>query len=156
MSQGNNEQFLELYQKHRYEHQLKFYEDRRAEFDTANTEAVTLSIVLIFLAAIAGGVASAVETPWLKLMCLLVAAISPIISTAIAGYSVLYGFEQQAKLYHDTLGNLRKKHPPKFDAKHGLSDIALTQYVHDIENTFQMEQGQWGQLAGKLKPADER
>ena len=57
MSQRDDKQFLALYTAYRYEDQLKFYEVRHEEFEVANTQAVTISIVLIFLTALTAGVA---------------------------------------------------------------------------------------------------
>lgn len=155
MSKRDDKQFLALYTAYRYEHQLKFYEVRHEEFEAANTQAITISIVLIFLTALTAGVASSTNISWLKLTCLLIAAISPILSSALAGYSALYGFEQQAKLYQDTITNLRKTRvrEPQLE----LSDVSeqqVTEYVKEIENVLLVEQGQWGQLARELKPSE--
>lgn len=155
MSQRDDKQFLALYTTYRYEDQLKFYEVRHEEFEVANIQAVTISIVLIFLTALTAGVASSTNVPWLKLTCLLIAAISPILSSALAGYSALYGFEQQAKLYQDTINNLKQARvrEPQLD----LSDASAQQvneYIQEIENVLLVEQGQWGQLARELKPSE--
>ena len=155
MSQRDDKQFLALYRAYRYEDQLKFYEVRHEDFKTANTQAVTISIVLIFLTALTAGVASSTNIPWLKLTCLLIAAISPILSGALASYSALYGFEQQAKLYQDTLNNLKKTRvrEPQLDLDN-VSDQQVNEYVQEIENVLLVEQGQWGQLARELKPSE--
>jgi SMODS and SLOG-associating 2TM effector domain 1 len=158
MSQRDDKQFLKLYQTYRYEDQLHFYRSRQTEFTTANAEGTAISIGLMFLAAAIGGIASSVTIPWLKLTCLLVAAICPILSTALAGYSVLYGFELQAKLYQDTINNLLKAHAHEPSLKQGLSNAdfaqALNDYISEVENTFLVEQGQWGQVARKMKPSE--
>lgn len=158
MSQRDDEQFLALYRAYRYEDQLKFYKNRHKEFEVANIQAVTISIVLIFLTALTAGIASSTNIPELKLTCLLIAAISPILSSALAGYSALYGFEQQAKLYRDTLSNLEKikiKAPVlQLDPSDANRAEQVDEYVHDVENVLQMEQGQWGQLARELKPSE--
>jgi hypothetical protein len=158
MSQRDNTQFLALYKAHRYEDQLQFYKNRHEEFEAANTQAVTISIVLIFLTALTAGVASSTNISWLKLTCLLVAAISPILSSALAGYSALYGFEQQAKLYQDTLNNLLQTSTKEPDLQQDLSDTSSAQkideYVYEMENVLLVEQGQWGQLARELKPSE--
>src|SRR5260370_41360486 len=106
MSQRNDKQFFELYQAERFEDQLGYYRRTREEFNRAKTEAVIGSITLIFLAGAAGIAASSAGIPWLKLLFLLLAAIFPILSTSLAAYSPLYSFEQQAKLYQDTLNQL--------------------------------------------------
>lgn len=157
MNQRDDHQFLKLFQDYRFEHQLNFYKARRIEFTKAQTQAMILSIVLIFLAAIAGVLAS-VSGSGLKVVFLLVAAISPVLSTAIAGYSVLYAFEQQAKLYLDTINNLLLARSLAPDVKQGLSDtdftIQLEKYVNEVEKIYLAEQGQWGQLAKLMKPSE--
>lgn len=157
MSQHDDQQFLELYRKHRYEDQLDFYKQRRREFTKAQTQAIFISIGLIFLVFIAGAFES-VEVRWLKLTCLLAAAICPVLSTAFAAYSALYAFEQQAKLYQDTVNNLQRARVLVPDIRQGLSEAEfaeqLNKYVDEVENIFLVEQGQWGQLAKKMKPPE--
>jgi len=157
MNQRDDRQFLKLFQDYRYEDQLNFYRARRIEFTKAQTQAIIISIVLIFLAAIAGVLAS-VSGSWPKVAFLLVAAIFPVLSTAIAGYSVLYAFEQQAKLYQDTLNNLHLARSLAPDVKPGLSDTDFTaqldKYVIEVEKIYLAEQGQWGQLAKLMKPPE--
>src|SRR5205085_11757192 len=116
-------------------------------------QAIFISIGLVFLAAIAGALES-VDITWLKLTCLLLAAICPLLSTAFAAYNTLYAFEQQAKLYQDTINNLQRARvlipnatDPDFAAK-------VDNYVQQVENVFLTEQGQWGQLAKKMKPTE--
>lgn len=157
MNQHDAQQFLELFQVYRYENQLNYYRARRIEFTKAQTQAILISIILVFLAAAAGVIASASES-WLKVVCLLLAAILPVLSTAIAGYSVLYAFEQQAKLFQDTISNLLSARSVAPDVKPGLSEtdfiIQLDKYVNEVENIFLAEQAQWGQLAKSMKPSE--
>jgi hypothetical protein len=155
MNQRDDKQFLALYTAYRYKDQLKFYEDRHEEFKVANTQTFIISIVLLFITTITAGVASGTSNPSLKLTCLLIAAICPILSSALAAYSALYGFERQAKLYQDTINNLKKARvrEPQLD----LSDASAQQvdeYIQEIENVLLVEQGQWGQLARELKPPE--
>ena len=96
--------------------------------------------------------------PWLRLVCLLAAAICPVLSTAFAAYNALYAFERQAKLYRDTVNNLLQAHALSPDLKQGLSEDDFIQelgkFVHEAENIFLVEQGQWGQLGRKMKPPE--
>jgi hypothetical protein len=157
MTQRNDKEFLSLYRLYRYENQLKFYQDRRGAFTRAQTQAITLSIGLIFLAAIAG-VFESTDVLWLKILCLLLAAICPVLATTLAAYSALYGFEQQAKLYQDTIINLQRARALEPDGQPGLSEddfrTQLDKFVHEVENTFLAEQAQWGQLAKEMKPSE--
>lgn len=151
------EQFLQLYQRYRYEDQCMFYMSRQREFTHAHTQAFTLSIGLIFLAALAGAL-EGLPLPWLRLACLLTAAICPVLSVMLTGYTALYAFEQQAKLYQDALYNLQKVRMYFPDARQGRSEAEFTrqlqEYVQKVEQIFEAEQGQWGQLARTMKPPE--
>jgi ABC-type multidrug transport system fused ATPase/permease subunit len=157
MSQHEDQQFLKLYQKYRYEDQLNFYKQRHREFAKAQAQAIFISIGLMFIVCLAGALEQ-INIRWLNLTCLWLAVICPILSTAITAYGTLYAFEQQAKLYQDTLNNLQRVRVLLTDLEQGLSDddfaVRLGNYVQTVENIFLAEQGQWGQLAKKMKPAE--
>ena len=154
----DNQEFLKLYQEYRYKHQFDFYTARQTEFAKAKMQAVILGVILMLLATIAGIIASYTALSWLKLTCLLIAAISPVLYTTLTAYSALYGFEQQAKLYRDTSYALLQTHTTSPDLRQGLTEEQykkeLDKYVHEVENIFLVEQGQWGQLAKKMKPSE--
>ncbi len=158
MSQSNQKQFFELYQEARFEDQLEYYKSTQKVFDRAKTEAINGSITLIFLAGLAGIAASLINIHGYKLLFLMLAAILPIFSTALAAYNTLYSFEQQAKLYQDTINNLQHARALAPIPENNLSDAEFTHllndYVQEVEKIFQQEQGQWGQLAEKMKPSD--
>jgi hypothetical protein len=154
MTQPEIESFLQLYGRYRYNPQLDFYVSRKREFRRARDQALWISIGLIFFAALAGALET-ITVPWFNLLCLLIAAICPVLSSALTGYNALYAFEQQAKIYGDALVNLQKIQArlgnPRSDAD--LSAYVI-QYVQAIEETLQNERGQWGQLAHNMKPPD--
>ena len=161
MSQQNIREFFSLYQKYRFDDQLAFYKSRVEEFEQAHNQAISISIILLVLTALAGVVGSITSIPpCLKLSSQLAATLFPILSTAIAAYNSLYGFEQQAKLYQDSIDNLiNARNTLGPIALASLDDIQYTQhvekYVEDVEKVFHDEQGQWGQLALKFKPPQE-
>lgn len=157
MNQHNAAQFFRLYQRYRYEHQMSYYLSRQREFTRAQKQAIWLSIGLIFLTALA----AALETTslsWLRLTCLFLAAICPVLSTALAGYNALYAFEQQAKIYRDARQNLEMLHAkmPDFQKAQNKEEFArqLKVYVQETEMVLQTEHGYWGQLAKNMKPTD--
>ncbi|TMC18379.1 MAG: SLATT domain-containing protein [Chloroflexi bacterium] len=158
MNQRDDQQFLELYRKFRYEDQLVYYLNRRGEFSKAQAQAFYIIMGLLAIVVVAGTIASFDVPPWLKWTCLLAAAICPVLSTAFTAYSALYGFEQQAKLYQDTIRNLQQARVLMPDVQRGLSqtDFAnqLDNYVQEIESTFLKEQSQWGQFAKNMKPPE--
>jgi SMODS and SLOG-associating 2TM effector domain 1 len=159
MSQPDIQQFFQLYQTYRYHDQRDYYKRRRAEYNKAYTQATWISISLMGLTALAGGLASVGDiSSWLKLLCLLLAALLPVLSTTIAAYNALYGFEQQSKLYQDTINALLRAHvfAPHFSLEAASDETEARQdvnkYVQEVEEIFLVEQGQWGQLAKTLKP----
>ena len=160
MSQRNVHEFFALYQKYRFEDQSTFYKSRQKEFEQAHTQATWVSIVLLGLTVLVGGVGAATSIPaWLKLTCQLAAAIFPVLSTVIAAYSSLYGFEQQAKLYEDSVENLADAEDNLVPSSlatldEGQFNSRVEKYVKDVEKVFHAERGQWGQLAKKLKPQE--
>lgn len=157
MSQYDVDGFLKLYQQYRYEDQLNFYISRQQEFTRAQTQALVFSTGLILLVTLAGAL-EVINVPWFRLLCLLVAAICPVLSTALIGYIALYAFEQQAKLYQDAIHNLHKMRAqmPSLQASLNKNDLAqqVSVYVSDVERILQKEQAQWGQLAKNMKPPE--
>ena len=151
------EQFSKLYERYRYNDQIQFYQNRQKEFAHAQNQALMISISLIFLSALAGALES-IPLSWLRLICLLLAAICPVLSTTLAAYNTLYAFEQQAKLYRDAFYNLQKVriYLPAMQQGGNKSDFAqqLHTFVHEVEKILQSEQGQWGQLARNMKPPE--
>ena len=152
--------FLSLYQKHRFENQSKYYGGRQLEFEKAHAQATWISIISMGVTVFAGSLQAVSILPdWLRLTCALLAALLPVFSTAITAYSSLYGFEQQAKLYGDTVENLADaEHELLSDNPSVLDEAHYTQsihkYVSEVEKVFHDEQGQWGQLARRLKPQE--
>lgn len=153
VDQQATEQFLDLYQSHRHQDQLDFYTHRVKEFTNAQRQALWFSIGLVFATALAGAL-EGITTSWLRTTLLLIAAICPILSTALAGYSALHGFTQQAKLYRDARNNLMHIRIPKSseDQPGSLDTEAISTYVRQVEDVLQKEHGFWGQLAEGMAP----
>jgi hypothetical protein len=147
------EQFLEVYQLYRYQNQLNYYTRRIREYTNAQRQAIWLNIGLVFLTALAG-ILEGITTSWVKTTLLLIAAICPILSTALAGYTALRGFAQQTKLYHDARRNLVHIPAPKVRPDQLSHDLGrdISEYVHKVEGVLQAEHGFWGQLAEGMTP----
>lgn len=147
------QQFLEVYQVYRYQDQLDYYGKRVREFTNAQRQAIWLSIALVFLTAVAGAF-EGIATSWVKSALLLIAAICPILSTALAGYTALLGFTQQAKLYHDAQKSLTRIRIPVIPAAgdQNSPDDRVEKYVSSVETILQTEHGFWGQLAEGMTP----
>jgi hypothetical protein len=150
MNQQEADQFFQLYQRYRFEHQFDFYTKRYEEFSRAQDQAILCSIGLSFLAMLAGALET-LSFPGFRVACLFFVAICPILSSALAGYSALYGFEQQAKLYEDARINLERirVYLPRVEqtAEKGEFIDCLNEYVQDVEAIFRTEQGYWGQIS---------
>ncbi len=145
--------FLRLYRTFRYENQIQFYERRVKEYVNAQRQAIWVSITLVFLTALAGAIESVVP-PWLRSILLLIAAICPILSTALAGYTALHGFTQQAKLFRDARNNLLTITEPDLPDRADASSLAeqIDEYVQQVEEVLQREHSFWGQLVQDLPP----
>ena len=146
-------QFLALYQTYRHEDQRAYYEERRSEFEAAHEQAITLTGVLMMLAAVAATLAAA-DAGGLQAWWAVLAVSLPMVSTAVAAYDNLYAFEQQAKLYRDAGDSLLFVRADAPDLRPGLTAAgacrALNSYVNRVESVMRREQGQWGQLIGEV------
>jgi hypothetical protein len=154
---ARDEQFLALYQRHRFKDQQGWYEQRRAEFDAAHSQVVTLTAGLMVLVAAAAALASA-DVGGLKPLWSVLAVVFPGLSTALAAYNGLYAFEQQAKLYRDAANTLFRAGADVPTLQQGLAETryrdALRAYIEQTEGIFRREQGQWGQLVSEIKPIE--
>lgn len=149
---------LALYEKHRFEDQLSFYQSRCELFDRATGQAAVVSAVLLGLSAAVSALAGA-SIGHLQLWTVL-AAILPALAAAVASLSVLYAFDQQSKLYADAIRALvaiRREAP-------NLSRIpddatraaAVADYIDAVESVFRKEQAQWGQLTSSIQLAESK
>lgn len=157
MSQYDIRQFLRFYQCYRHQHQLEFYTEREEEFSHAQNESIWLSIGLIFFSALVGILAS-ISGGVFQLICLLLAATCPVLSSTLAGYNALYAFDQQAKIYRDARQNLEKLAAALPDIQPDQDEVEsrkqVERYVLETEIVLSMERGYWGQLARNMKPLD--
>ena len=157
MIDERDSQFLQLYTTHRHEDQRSYYEGRMAEYEAARAQALALTSVLMALATIASLLASANVLEGKQAWALL-AALLPLLSTAISAFSSLYAFEQQAKLFHDAAQALlrARAEPPEHPQipTAAESRAALGAYVQQVEGVLRKEQGRWGQLMSEVKQAE--
>ena len=82
MNQEAAEQFLHFYENYRQRDQIDYYTARIKEFESAQRQIIWGSIVLTFLTTVAG-VFQAVVPGGMKFTLLLIAAICPILATAL-------------------------------------------------------------------------
>ena len=149
-------QLLSFYQQHRIDDQLGFYTRRRTLFDRAANQALALSAILLgFTTAVAALTGTHVGPVWLWAV---LAAVLPAASTALTGYSSLYSFEQQSKIYGDAVRAVRAAARPVADpdpaAPRSPEDDAA-ELIKRVEAVFRQEQAQWGQLTSQIQIPDE-
>jgi hypothetical protein len=129
----------ELYTTHRLADQRTYYDGTAKEYDRAARQAAKLTAALLA----AGGIAAFLSSTHLLGHWggwAIIAAIAPVLATALAGYEGLYGYERNAKLYADAATGLAK-----------LQDATpappLPALASEAEGVMRREQSQWGQLA---------
>ncbi len=152
-----DEQFLTLYQQYRFEDQRGWYESRRAEFEAAYSQVITLTGLLLVLAATTAALAAA-NVGELKILWAVRAVVFPALSTALSAYNGLYAFERQTKIYQDAANMMHHARSYAPDLKPGITEAgyrrALSAYVNKVEGILRKEQGQWGQLVSEIEPTE--
>ena len=148
------EELRAFYRAHRVEDQLRFYKARTTLFDRAAGQAMVLVAVLLGGATGAGALAGTEVGPaWLWPV---LATVLPAAAATVTAYSALHAFEQQSKIYGDAVRALRVAGRPEAStpgaARSAEEDAAV--WVERSEAVFRREQGQWGQLASQVAPAE--
>ena len=145
-------EILDLYRAERLQDQLRYYDNRRAQFERAHGQLLVVSAVLLGATSTVS-VLAGVEIRGKVVMAVL-AAILPALATALAAYGALFAFDRHAKLYADAAWNLGRLEEP--DVSNAVDDReaeeALTSFVEQVEKILRDEQSQWGQLAAEPKP----
>lgn len=152
-------QLLAFYQRERIEDQLRYYRDRRDQFDRAVGQALALSAMLLGFSSAVGALAGA-DSGWTGLWTTL-ATVLPAVATALAAYTALYAFEQQSKIYGDAIRAVHaasRRNPPPGPGDGEPTGDAVTELVQRVETALRQEQSQWGQLTSDTQiagPAEE-
>jgi SMODS and SLOG-associating 2TM effector domain 1 len=144
-------QALALYRAARVEDQVDYYRRSSAEYDRAGAQSVALSAVLLSLTTLAGTVAGLEISG--KMGWAIAAAVIPAVTTALAAYEAIFGFERVSKLYGDAIRSLRLVEEPDLA---GIADEAeaaakVAAYAGAVEAVLLKEQAQWGQLTAKIE-----
>jgi hypothetical protein len=148
MSDERTRQAFAVYRDARVQDQIRYYSGTSAEYDRANSQSVAVAAVLLSLTTLAGTLAGLDVGG--KMAWAIVAAVLPAISTALAAYDALYGFERIGKLYADASRSLRQLEEPD-----PVSAAEVAAYAAAVETVFRNEQAQWGQLLAKSDAAKE-
>lgn len=144
-------QALTLYRAARVEDQVDYYRRTSAEYDRAGAQSVALSAVLLSLTSLAGALAGLEISG--KMGWAIAAAVIPAVSTAVAAYDAVFGFDRFSKLYGDAMRSLRLVEEPDLagiaDDRVAAAEVAA--YVDAVEAVLLKEQAQWGQLTGGIE-----
>lgn len=146
------EQVLELYREARVRDQLRYYEGRRAAFTRAYGQLLVVSAVLLGATSTVSALAGTEIAG--KVVWAVLAAVLPAVSTALAAYGTLFGFDRHAKLYDDAVRSLDRLDEPDL-AQAADADTAVTSYIAQVEDVLRSEQSQWGQLVSERRPGEE-
>ena len=144
---------LALYREARVDDQLRYYGATAAEYERANAQSVAVAAVLLSFTTLAATLAGLDITG--KLAWAVVAAVIPAVSTALAAYEALFGFERIGKLYGDAVRSLRRLEAPDLTTDDADAAAKVAAYAVAVETVLRNEQSQWGQLAAKLDVAGE-
>jgi hypothetical protein len=146
------EEFRDLYRELRIEDQARFYASRSAEYKSAHQQAVYARNWLITLAGLLGVIGQFWSgTPRAALG--VVAAVLAALAGAVVAYDALLDFPKLQKLYGDVALSVAEVRIDWADRPPGTGLVAE---LERAEKIFATESGQWGQLALKSSPADDR
>jgi hypothetical protein len=135
-------QFHALYRNLRIVDQLKYYGDRRREYQKAHREVSLVRNVLLTLAATSGALGQTLDNTGRALTGGLAAALAAL-AGAITAFEALMGFPELNKLYADFELNLGEAEVD-WDSADPEGDLSAE--VDRVEAVFDRENGQWGQL----------
>src|SRR5581483_10439564 len=98
------QEFFHLYRRYRFEDQRQYYHARAEELERSIRQAQSLTTALMTIVI----VANAIETisPWLRVVGSILAALCPILASALTSYTELYAFEAESKLYGEAASQL--------------------------------------------------
>lgn len=146
-----SKQALAFYREARVKDQLDYYAAASAEYQRANSQSLAVAAVLLSVTTLAGTLAGLDITG--KAEWAVVAAVVPALSTVLAAYEALFGFERIEKLYTDAIRSIRGLDVPDLvSATEDMSETAeIANYAAAIETVLRAEQSQWGQLTAKLE-----
>ena len=150
-----SQQALVLYREARVQDQLGYYGAAASEYERANAQGLAVGALLLsvtVLAAALAGLDIAGKSAWA-----VVAVVVPAISTALAAYEALFGFERIGKLYGDAARSIRRLREPDLAAVRDdtAADAEVAAYAAAVETIFRNEQAQWGQLTAKVTSSQE-
>lgn len=135
-------QFHSLYRELRIADQIKWYHDRRVEYERAHEQALVVRNSLLMLSALAGLSGFSVGTG--RAIAGVAAALFAALAGAVTAFETLIGFSKLVKLYADAEFNLAEAEID-WEATGPTGDLATQ--LDRVEDVSRAERSQWGQLA---------
>jgi SMODS and SLOG-associating 2TM effector domain 1 len=144
-------QVLALYREARVKDQLDYYAAASAEYERASSQSLAVAAVLLSVTTLAGALAGLDITG--KIGWAIAAAVLPALSTVLAAYEALFGFDRVGKLFTDAIRSLHGLEPPDVTsaADDAVDSAEIAKYAAAVEAVLRTEQSQWGQLTAKLE-----
>ncbi len=147
--------FLRFYEEARVEDQLKYYRRQAGWHGRRDDRLLLVSGILMFVAAIASGVAA---SNWEGLgpavLWSSVAALVPAVSAAVAATRALYEHERNHQRFENTfldLEYLRAYKAPAASLDEPGFRSALAEYVSEVEGLLSREHRQWVEVMTQVQ-----
>ena len=155
---AHDRQLIDDDRPYRVDDQLRFYANRRDQFDRATGQGLAVSATLLGLSSAVSALAGT-TAGWTTIWTAS-SAILPTVSTALAAYLAMYAFGQQSKLYGERLVRAVRaaaRSVPEPDLPQGgrSPEVNIADYVEKVEGAFRAENAQWGQLTSQIQIADQ-
>jgi hypothetical protein len=140
VTQTRDEQLLDAYRHHRVEDQVGYYERRSGDYERARRLSVTITALLLVLAALFGALGAADANR--RAVWAFTAAAFAALGTALTTFESAFGFERLSRQFGETGAAvaLRNAQGPK-DGK------GVPGFVEDVEGILRSEVDRWSQQA---------
>lgn len=143
-------QVLAFYREARVKDQLDYYAAASAEYERAGSQSLAVAAVLLSVTTLAAALAGLDISG--KVAWAVVAAVVPALSTVLAAYEALFGFERAGKLFTDAIRSIQRLDAPDLATAtdRGSETTDIANYAAAVEGVLRTEQSQWGQLTARL------
>ena len=154
MSERDRE-FNRYYDRFRVGDQAQYYRSKGAWHGRSNERAIMLTGLLMFVASVASGVLLA-EWEWLgpPTLWILIAALVPALSAAVASMRTLYEHERNHERFDNTrldLDYLQAFQAPSTSLPEAEFHAALAAYVNEVEGLLSREHRQWVRIMEQVE-----
>jgi hypothetical protein len=145
-------ELIDAYRHHRVDDQIEYYGTKAADFERARRWTVTITAVLLVVAALFGALGAAY--PAHRAMWAFFAAGLSALATAVSAFEAASGFERFSRSYAETRAALvlAAARGPRtddigVDGDDEASATAIQSFVFDIERVLRSEVDTWSHVA---------